>query len=52
MILSKKGVSVGFNKADIHGKNSANNFVFFLGAAAFLQIFEQKWSLALVTVFL
>ena len=31
------------------GKTRANSLVFFLGVAAFLQIFEQKWSLAMVT---
>lgn len=34
------------------GKSSANHLVFFLGVAAFLQIFEQKWSLSMATVLL
>ena len=42
VILSKKGLYVDFDKADICGKNNANNLVFFLGVAAFLQIFLTK----------
>lgn len=34
------------------GKSSANLLVFFLGVAASLQIFEQKWSLSMATVLL
>lgn len=49
MALSKKGLWIGFDEGDIRVINRGNSLVF-VPAAAFLQIFEQKWCMVVVTV--
>lgn len=49
MALSKKGLWIGFDEDDIRVINRGNSLVF-VPAAAFLQIFEQKWCMVVVTI--